>query len=595
MLPKRFSVKILMINIASCVIVLAFLTYIGVSRIGSFLISNQKALGREVIDLVDNYYSQKKESANKVLENLYLDYSGNNGALAFIGGNGDVLSAGYIASQLSFESYVNTAMGADPDIHSIEIYCSGPGLLISNMRNASPREYVASIGAKAGLSGIEAGASGFTVHTDKLLPESVKADGDYTFAAPIKDKWLRATLGVILINYYSNGIEKAYLPSKGDLRGYVLLLTQVGTVIYDSSGRYFGKSYPYWSALKRVTGGSVKLDVPSDVVLKKSDQEDVLIAAVIPRASLLREINRTNQSMYLVAVLCLIAAVLLMSTGTLHFFKKISRLQSAMKILRRGNFSVRIPVKPRGDELDEISASFNKMADHLEEYVDKVYVANIRQKSAELRALQMQINPHFLYNTLDSIRMRAITGGDDDVADMIYLLSTLFRKSINSNSVITIGEELKYCSIYLDLFNIRYNSALRVQSDVDPAVLGYPIFRNLLQPIIENYMIHGFDPDKEDNTIRIDGKLEGERILICVEDNGKGIEPERLEELRRKLGSGGGGNGLSGGIGLINVNERIRLAYGYGCGIKIQSEPAKGTRILVRVKIMTKEELELHE
>ena len=242
------------------------------------------------------------------------------------------------------------------------------------------------------------------------------------------------------------------------------------------------------------------------------------------------------------------------------------------------------------DEIGEISVSFNKMCDDLSNYINRVYISDIKQKNAELTALQSQINPHFLYNTLEAIRMNAVSYGDHETGEMIYILSQLFRSSIKGDHVIKIKDEIKYSKLYLDLFRIRYSDRLSVKFDINDEILEYGIVKNLIQPVIENYIIHGYNINDENNIIHIKGFQQGNYLILTVSDNGKGIKEEKLNAIKRSIYNFDLTAG-SESIGLANINERIKIIYGKECGLDIEGENCRGTTVTVRILPMTIKEL----
>ena len=243
------------------------------------------------------------------------------------------------------------------------------------------------------------------------------------------------------------------------------------------------------------------------------------------------------QTIFLVSFICMLIALLLTYLSTTIFSRRIKTITSAMKELQTGNLSVRIPMNKTGDEISNIAVRFNKMSDELNEYINKVYISDLKQKSAELAALQAQINPHFLYNTLEAIRMNAVAFGDHRTSEMIYVLSKLFRNTIKEDSIITIKDELKHSKLYLELFKMRYGDNLSVKFDIDEIILDYGIIKHLIQPVIENFILHGFDSAKSINTIHVRGYLDDKNIMFIITDNGKGIEAERLDNMKLSLES----------------------------------------------------------
>ena len=193
------------------------------------------------------------------------------------------------------------------------------------------------------------------------------------------------------------------------------------------------------------------------------------------------------------------------------------------------------------------------------------------------------------------IRAQLQEKGDVETADMVLLLSRIFRNFINKKPFVTIQEEISLCDVYLELFRLRYRDTIQIEFDIDTEVLRYGIIRNLLQPVIENYFVHGFVAGSVQNCITITGALEGQDyIILTVEDNGTGIEESRLKEIEEELGepSADGDKDGEGGYGLKNLHDRIHVFYGEKCGVTITSDTGKGTKIALRICQMTVEEHE---
>jgi two-component system sensor histidine kinase YesM len=315
-----------------------------------------------------------------------------------------------------------------------------------------------------------------------------------------------------------------------------------------------------------------------------------LTAAVIPLKMLDHDKYMALRKISLIAFICIAATLCLTFITTNTFSKRIGALMSGIKEIDSGNFSSRITVKSKQDEISDIAKSFNNMCNHLNEYIEKVYIADLKQKNAQLKAFQAQINPHFLYNTLESIRMRALVNGSKDVAQMIYLLSSLFRNSVKQKAIISIGEEINYCKMYLELFNMRFTDNVKVTFDVREDTRNLGIIKHSIQPLIENYIIHGIDTQRNDNLLKISVFKHEEDVYIYVIDNGSGIAKERLDRITEDLRDPDLKSGLS--LGLCNVNERIVLLFGSGYGIDIYSEQEKGTAVMLKIPARTREELE---
>lgn len=188
--------------------------------------------------------------------------------------------------------------------------------------------------------------------------------------------------------------------------------------------------------------------------------------------------------------------------------------------------------------------------------------------------------------------MKAVKNGDIEVGNMICILAKLFRSSIKGNAIISIDDEMKYCEFYLKLFQIRYEFNFSYSQDVEDDVLLCGIPKHLLQPLIENYIMHGFTAEVKDNWLSIKVYMSGPVIYFDIEDNGNGIKPDHLGEIRKYLNNECISHQES--IGLKNVSERIKIIYGSSYGIEIDSAPGKGTKITIRIPAIERKELDLY-
>lgn len=259
--------------------------------------------------------------------------------------------------------------------------------------------------------------------------------------------------------------------------------------------------------------------------------------------------------------------------------KRLDRILDGMTKVMEGDLNVRIPSDRNGDELDVISRYFNEMCVRLDDHIRKRYLAEIEQQNAEMAALQSQINPHFLYNTLEAIRMKAICNGDREVGKMLYSLAVTFRAQIKEADVITLAQELHYSRKYIELFEYRYPGQFQTVVECPEEYLKTPVIKFVLQPIIENYFIHGIRMKEKDNFIRISVEKE-ETFRIVVEDNGNGMTKEELAAKNRELEEDIMEKQAS--IGVANVNRRLKAVYGKEYGIHMEAGTGGGLRVILR-------------
>lgn len=299
-------------------------------------------------------------------------------------------------------------------------------------------------------------------------------------------------------------------------------------------------------------------------------------------------------NIYSGALIAVLAAIILTLSVYFSFrlVKPIRELKAATEECADGNYDVRIPVQT-GDEIGMLCSSFNTMAIKLKNLLESVYLYQIQTKQAQLEALQNQINPHFLHNTLETIRMKALLNRDREVAGMIKLLARLFRITLDrTQNVVTLKDELEHVDTYVKVQNMRFNGRFQLSVNVGEELKSCCIIKLTLQPIVENCIVHGFADTFEEEIIRIDITADERTVFISICDNGKGIEPDNLERLRSRIrhaGSAPQENGERSSIGIVNISERIRLEYGPDYGLDIGPGCEGGT--VVRLWIPRNESL----
>jgi two-component system, sensor histidine kinase YesM len=233
------------------------------------------------------------------------------------------------------------------------------------------------------------------------------------------------------------------------------------------------------------------------------------------------------------------------------------------------------------DEITELGMSFNIMIGKIKELLDSKIKEQENLKKAELRALQAQINPHFLYNTLDTIIWMAEAKRTEQVIEIVSALSSFFRISLSKGmDWITIHEEVERTNSYLTIQKMRYRDIMDFRIEMDPDVARFTVLKLILQPLVENALYHGIKNKRKGGVIIVRAKRNGEsEVLLEVEDNGIGFTPEKLAQLRAELEDDSGDIKLESGFGIGNVNKRVRLYYGKPYGLSVRSEYNTGTRV----------------
>jgi len=267
--------------------------------------------------------------------------------------------------------------------------------------------------------------------------------------------------------------------------------------------------------------------------------------------------------------------------------RPIKRLMKNMTLVEQGKFDNLLPVGTN-DEIGLLSARFEQMSAELKRLVERIYKEQEEKTEAEIRALQAQINPHFLYNTLNSLKWIASMQRADKIVEMTEALISFLRYSTKGdNRLVSIREELQHVRHYISIQKIRYFNRISVRYDIDEEVLDVPILKLSIQPLVENAIFHGIAELEEEGTITISVAKCGEHdVTISVHDNGKGMDEETAERLRRQLL---GMEGTYEGIGISNVHNRICRFFGEGYGIAFSSKPGEGSTFTITIPRSPKE------
>ena len=235
--------------------------------------------------------------------------------------------------------------------------------------------------------------------------------------------------------------------------------------------------------------------------------------------------------------------------------------------------------------MGELAHQVNRMLDNIQDLMKENISREVLVKDSQIKALQNQINAHFIYNVLESIKMMAEIKEDYDISDAITSLGKLLRYSMKwTSETVMVSEEIEYIKNYMALINLRFDYEIYLSLNIPDEIMQQRIPKMSLQPIIENAIIHGIEELADDTTIYVKGIAEGDSCSIEITDNGRGMDEEQLQTLRKKISGeikteGGSGNG----IGLKNVQDRIRMAYGDGYGIEVAAMEGCYTKVYVRI------------
>jgi len=405
--------------------------------------------------------------------------------------------------------------------------------------------------------------------------------------------------GIIATDVSEDQLKRFFLPSGQMIEQRLLLLRDDdGVVLYDSfENGWTGTTFPssgFVGQFRAGSQGEKTIAVGGSKYLAsfvRMDSEPWAIVSLTPLKDLtgtIDEINRVIVYFLIGYLICCVGVVLYI---TASFTQPIVRLVRYMRKLESGDYQQHIPPSRRQDEVGWLYRGFSSLIRKIEGLIVDASRAERDKKELEFQVLSHQINPHFLYNTLESIRWKAEKHGAGEVAKMVAALGNLLRLSLNQGKEITtLGRELEQVKAYVQIEQARMGQPIRILYGVDDELKELPFLRLLLQPLIENAIQHSIRNDFESGKILISARREGGDIAIDIIDNGGGIPPEALAKLDMEEPPGGRSTASAKGVGLRNVNNRLKLYFGEGYRLQIETGPEFGTKIALRHPILDKEE-----
>ncbi|MBB3113981.1 two-component system sensor histidine kinase YesM [Paenibacillus phyllosphaerae] len=296
----------------------------------------------------------------------------------------------------------------------------------------------------------------------------------------------------------------------------------------------------------------------------------------IPYREIYEAATKTRNVSYLIGVLFLVIAVILVALTANAITMPLGRLSVQMRRFSEGTFDAAAPVKGR-DEIAYLTRRFNHMVVRTNELINERYKMKLVEKNAMLKALEAEINPHFLYNALQAISTKALKAGTDDVADMVDALALTLRYCISGKDIVQAHEELQHIERYLALQKARFGSRLHVVTEWDGMLHDLRIPKLSLQTLVENAIKHGVERVSSPVTVLIQARAEDEQAVIVVEDDGPGLTPARLAEVQRQLAAGWDERETDS-IGLHNLHTRLKLLYGDTANLTIEAKE-RGARL----------------
>lgn len=386
-------------------------------------------------------------------------------------------------------------------------------------------------------------------------------------------------IGYFFVNIESRKLYYDYLDVLADSHVKEAVLLREGQVIASLDMKMAGMEYRTQDQNENWIQGREKIGSDSEniYIYSKGDYSKLGLFLRIDRKAIMGNVSDIKISLLCVMILMLLLSLIPAFYLTQMVYRPLQELTHTIKHVSDGELKIRAKVISK-DEIGSLSIEFNQMLDQIEQLIQEVIEQETQKKDAELEALQYQITPHFLYNTLNSIKCAAMLRGEKDLAELLEDFVELLQASISKKGTfLTVAEEIHILKNYLNLQNFRYGGEFMVVYEVEDEVQQCLVPRLLLQPLVENALFHGLDIKEKNGRITIRAWRKKEKLYLEVEDNGRGMAQEQIRELLNSKAKKT--RGLTA-VGVSNIRERLSLYYGSEAGLSYKSGES-GTKALI--------------
>jgi len=389
---------------------------------------------------------------------------------------------------------------------------------------------------------------------------------------------------LLIINFKPNLFSEVFESSNqyNGAKNYVL--SKQGNVVYSTDMSDLATvENPEWlqEIVKDKSGKMIK-DVDGKkaiVCFDTMESTGWISVSIIPIKSILEGLNNIRYFIILFGCILVILSSICANFISESITRPIDKLLVAIKKMGQGNFHTQVEVK-RNDEIGNLINKFNEMDNKILNLIEENYIRRIREKEATIMSLNIQLNPHFLYNTLNIINWIAIEKDEKEISKMIVNLSSMLQYTAHNNEEISdFKTDLEWLKKYIFIMQNRFEDKFKVYYDIDEEMDLYKVPKLFLQPFVENSIIHGFEAMDNGGVLKIRGRVKKLNACFIIEDNGKGMSKEKIQEIMAKS---------TKKIGISNVNSRLQLMYGTEYGVHIKSEVDRGTKIIIKLPLKEK-------
>ena len=415
---------------------------------------------------------------------------------------------------------------------------------------------------------------------------SYSIDDVFSLAKAVQDPETGEVLGVILLDIRHDIIQSSINGVTIGEKGFVFVMDQEDNIVYTPVNGIVYRVNPKW--VKAMEPMSVQIQGGSYQIRSElSPYTGWRTVGVFSMDEVMSSVNTIVYILFTCVIISLVLVVIVSFKFSRTLTNPIFKLKRLMKQAESGDLTVRFNFQ-HNDEIGELGQSFNHMIARIDQLIQMVYVEQENKRTAEMKSLQEQIKPHFLYNTLDTISWMARDYDAEDIVRLVDALTNMFRIGLShGKDIITVKEEITHVSNYLYIQKIRYKDKLNYVIHVDESLYAVEVPKLILQPLVENAIYHGVKAKRGGGTITITGVPEGENLVFTVQDNGAGMPQEKVEDLNRRMSERSVLDEKKS-FGLFYIRERIQLCYGKGYGVHVESALGEGTRVTITLPLYQK-------
>lgn len=393
---------------------------------------------------------------------------------------------------------------------------------------------------------------------------------------------------ILIINYKEDFFQKVFngsIPIEGS--NYYVITKEGQIVSHQDQSKITRVMSAQWlDDMKRKGSGTDIIAIDGEKMLICYDTSRVtewISVAMVPLDRLLDQVlPALRLNTFFTALVVIIISIILSYLITDRITSPIKILTQATKKVGEGNFGERIK-EVGSSEFKEFIHTFNSMNEKIQKLITENYEIRIRETEAEITALNLQLDPHFMYNALNLISLVSIKNKQDEISEMIISLSNMLKYTVkNKKDIVPFKKDMEYLKGYINIMSKRFEGKFKVEFNVEEELYLYSVPKFFMQPFVENSIVHGFDSVKSGGVLKISGWIDNNTRCFAVEDNGKGMDEQRILEIFLPDSSS---------VGIKNVDKRIKILYGEEFGVKIQSVLNKGTRVEIKLPLEKKEEI----